>query len=308
MVEGVTQQFMAETVLPERALLKGVMDVIVPTREQALELVELQVAARRRGSSHKHRDRRAALAMDACWEATVAMELAARVVKLVVEPAAVPSGKWVSLLHYESVKADQFFQCVHKLSDGQLEALAGVRAHDGNDWVFWPDQLFVDGSDSAAISALRTAGRATGQHLKTVLLELAQRWKEFKRISHAAEHGFVYFPSEYASVVEADGTVVSFDVLALETQKDAGFGTEASWSDVVNAAASAARRALQLVTFVADVRLRFMDSLDCEAADGRLKSDWHFEPHYWFREEAVAPEMVDVLDAGFSVTWVTDAE
>src|SRR4051794_5716492 len=86
---------LSQTILPSRACLLSVRDVLAPARQAALDDA---LAAARKAARRDDHDQQAAAALACCWEAVSALELASTVAAPWVDPqTSTTSGAWVEM-------------------------------------------------------------------------------------------------------------------------------------------------------------------------------------------------------------------
>lgn len=117
-------------VLPARACLMSIGDVLGPARRPALQdsIRNARQIAKRSDSD----DRSNAAALAAMWECVACLELAATVAAPWVDPQLdSENGAWVEMTRYDGGRANRFYESSHKWSDERFGVLSGHRLRHG---------------------------------------------------------------------------------------------------------------------------------------------------------------------------------
>src|SRR5215211_7442769 len=163
-------------VLPSRACLLSVRDLLCATRRMALG-ESVQAARRLVQKKSATDDRRSAAALEVLWETVACLELAASVAAPWVDPQLQsPSGAWVEMTHYDPGRANRFYESSHKWTDARFAVLSAHRFRHGEDMSML-DTLIVEGLvDESMIAAFEEAEGATTRFLRERFETLADAW------------------------------------------------------------------------------------------------------------------------------------
>lgn len=295
-------------ILPSRACLLSVRDVLCSARRGALE-DSVRAARRTVRKSSASQDRRSAVAVETLWEAVACLELAATVAAPWVDPQLQsPNGAWVEMTRYDAGRANRFYESSHKWTDERFAILSTHRFRHGDDTSML-DMLRAEGlSDERMIAAFEEAEAATSRFLRERFDTLATAWKSMRSYAAGFEHGLLLVPAEVGAVVNADDEVIPHAIVMWETRKDASRGHIGdSVEGAIDAAEIAGMLAIDLAHHVSDARLRIVEALDFEDDEVYLRP-WQDPFPYWFRRGDVSDETLELLEANVRLAWVTVEE
>lgn len=240
---------LTNVVLPARACLLSVSDLLCPTRRDALA-DSVSAARRTLTKASATQDLRCVAALQAMWDAVSAMELAANTAAPWVDPQIQgPNGSWVEMTRYDAGRATRFYESSHKWTDERFAVVSGHRFRHGEDGSMLELMRKDMGIDDRLANAFAEAQAATSAFLRRRFEVLAGAWKSMRAYAAAYEHGLLHIPSDFGAVVDADEEVIPHAILVWETRKDASRGEVGdSVSDAVDAAEQAGGLAIDLVS------------------------------------------------------------
>jgi hypothetical protein len=289
--------------LPSRACLLSVRETLCTARRAAL--VDADRAATqvvRKGRDH---DRAMAATLTCLWEATACLELAANVAAPWVDPQ-VPAqnGGWVEMTRYDRGRANRFYESSHKWDDDRFAVLSGHVFMHGSEQTLLEYLAQAGTIDPALIAAYEEAQRATASFLRSVFVELAHGWKQFRAYAAAYEHGLLFIPSDIGDVVDKDNNVIPHALMIFQTRIDASIGQV---GDDLNPALEHAKHigelACDVAEHVADSRLRSLEVLEFVGNEVFLKP-WTNPFPYWFQRDAVSEETRALLERDVNLSWI----
>ena len=291
-------------ILPSRACLLSVRDLLCVARRGALE--DSVRAARRiaRTASASH-DQRSAAALEVLWEAVACLELAANAAAPWVDPQLPsPNGAWVEMTHYDPGRANRFYESSHKWGDERFAVLSTHRFRHGDERSML-ELMRVEGlTNERMAAAFGEAEAATTRFLRERFETLATAWKRMRAYAAAFEHGLLVVASAVGAIVDEDDNVIPHAMAVWETRKNASRGHIGdSVDDAIAAAEQAGELAIDLAHHVADARLRIVEALEFDGNDVYLRP-WEHPFPYWFRRGSVSEETLDLLERA-RIAWVT---
>jgi hypothetical protein len=289
------------TVLPSRALLVTVRDVLSDARRGALADT-VRAARRMMKSANVDDDLLGATVLEAMWDAVSCLELAANVAAPWVDPTMeAVHGRWAEMTRYDPSRVNRFYESSHKWSDEQFAALSGHRFDNGQSIV---DVLRTAGFENERFTvAFEEAEIATARFLRGRFQYLASSWAGLRGYAAAYEHGLLLAPSEYGEAVDENDQPLSQALIVWATRKDGVHWPDGmSTNDLVAYAETSGGLAVDLADYVADARLRTVESLDFEGDAVFLKPLRNPVP-YWVAKGDLSDETMALLDST-TLTWV----
>lgn len=292
-------------VLPSRALLLSVRDVLCVARRGALEDATRSARRTSAKASSSH-DARSVAALEVLWEAVACLELAANAAAPWVDPQLQsPNGAWVEMTHYDAGRANRFYESSHKWTDERFAVLSAHRFRHGDDTSML-DALRAEGlTDDRMTAAFAEAEAATTRFLRERFETLATAWKDMRAYAAAFEHGMLFVPSAVGAVVDDEDAVIPHAIVVWQTRKDSSRGQVGdSVDDAIGAAEQAGQLAIDLAHHVVDARLRVVEALEFEGDDIYLRP-WRDPFPYWFRRGDVSDETLELLERSVQIAWVS---
>jgi hypothetical protein len=288
-------------VLPSRALWITVRDVLCDACRAAL--ADAVRAARRLAKKKQgDDDLLGATVLETMWEAVSCLELAANVAAPWVDHQMdSPHGRWAEMTNYDPTRVNRFYESSHKWTDERFAALSGHRFDDGQSLV---DILSSTGFEDARFSAaFEQAETATTKLLRDRFEYLAANWGNMRGYAAAYEHGLLLVPSAYGEAVDEKNQPLSQPLIAWATRKDAVLWPgDTTITQLIDLAESAGGLAIDLADYVADARLRLVESLDFDGDKVFLRPLRNPIP-YWVNEGDLSEETIEVLDR-MRLNWV----
>jgi hypothetical protein len=111
-------------ILPSRACLLSVRDVLAPARRLALD--DAVRHARETLRRHRSRDEQSFGALECLWEATCCLELAATVGAAWIDPQLPGVAHYVEMTHYDPGRANRFYESSPSWTDERFRILSGT--------------------------------------------------------------------------------------------------------------------------------------------------------------------------------------
>lgn len=288
-------------VLPSRALWITVRDMLCDARRAAL--ADAVRAARRLAKKKEvDDDLLAATVLEAMWEAVSCLELAANVAAPWVDHQMDSShGRWAEMTKYDPTRVNRFYESSHKWTDERFAALSGHRFDDGQSLV---DVLISAGFEDERFSAaFEQAETATTRFLRDRFEYLAAHWGSLRGYAAAYEHGLLLVPSAYGDAVDEKNQPLNPPLIAWATRKDAVLWPDDTTStQLIDRAESAGGLAIDMADYVADARLRLVESLEFDGDKVFLRPLQNPIP-YWVKKGDLSAETIAVLDR-MRLNWV----
>jgi hypothetical protein len=280
--------------LPTRALLLTVQEVSCPARRLALTDA-LDAARKLKGRKHTPDDLGAAL-LAALWEAVACLELAANVAAPWVDRRLEsPHGRWPEMTRYEPGRANRFYESSHKWTDQRFASISGHRFDDREE-TSMVDAFNAFGEiDSRLTAAFNEAENATARCLRENFITLAGGWKSMRGYANSYEHGLLIAPSEYAAAVEHDETPIPLPILVLDSRKEGALFPDVSADRLLKLAETNGQLATDLAEYIADARLRLIDTIEIDGRDIWLTPMRNPIP-YWVHDGDLSQETIEFLD------------
>jgi hypothetical protein len=288
------------TVLPSRALWLTVRDMLCDARRGALA-DSIRASRRLAKKTPIDADLLGSTVLEAMWETVSCLELAANVAAPWVDPQMhAVHGRWAEMTRYDPSRVNRFYESSHKWSDGQFAALSGHRFDNGTSMV---DVLSSVGfEDKRFTAAFEHAEVATARFLRDRFQYLASIWKWLRSYAAAYEHGLLLAPSAYGEAVDDHGKTVSPVLVVWATRKDGVEWPEGMMTaELIDHAESAGGLAIDLADYVADARLRLVESLEFDGDDVFLRP-LQTPIAYWVKEGDLSAETMTLLD-GMTLKW-----
>ena len=292
-----------EMILPSRACLMTVRDVLCEARRFGLQ--DAAAAARRTTRKAKDEDRKSAAALSCLWEAVSCLELAATVAAPWVDPQLnSPSGAWVEMTRYDPGRANRFYESSHKWTDERFGVLSAHFFRHGSDGSMLEMMREFGVVDPELLGAMEEAQEATARFLRRRFEYLAARWAEMRAYAAAFEHGLLLVPSEAGQVIDDDDQVIPHAMLVWETRREGSRGHIGDTVDgAIEAAAAVGELAIDVADHVADARLQMIELLEFE--DGKVYlTPWENPFPYWVQRGDVSPEALERLQRGMRLGWL----
>jgi hypothetical protein len=160
--------------------------------------------------------------------------------------------------------------------------------------------------DERFSKAFAEAEAATSRFLRERFQRLANAWQFLKDYAASYEHGLLLVPSDYSDVVDKQEQAIEQPLIAWATRKEAAMWPEGHTArEIVDFAENIGGFAIDLADYVADVRLRLIESLEFEDGEVYVKEIRNPIP-YWIKKGDLSEETIALLD-GMSIRWA-DAE
>jgi hypothetical protein len=293
-------------ILPSRACLLSVRDVLAPARRLGLE--DAVRHARETLRRHRSRDEQSFGALECLWEATCCLELAATVGAAWIDPQLPGVAHYVEMTHYDPGRANRFYESSPNWTDERFRILSGHRFHPSrSSGESLLESLAAAGMvDERLAAAFEEAEAATARFLRERFVDLAGWWKSLFRYAHAYEHAGLLIPADLAQVIDDDGEALDSSFTVWESRKDAARGsTEGSVGDAVAVAEAAGELALDLAYHVADARLRLLAVIDVDDGQARLRP-WVDPFPFWCHEGDLSPQTLEIMQRGVVLGWVRE--
>jgi hypothetical protein len=281
-------------ILPTRALLLTVQDLLCPARRLALD--DAVGAARKLlAGTHAPDDLGAAL-LSALWESVTCLELAANITAPWVDrQLQSPHGRWAEMTRYDPGRANRFYESSHKWTDQRFGAVSGHRFDDAQG----ASMLAILGTageiDPRVSAAFGEAEAATARFLRSRFASLAAGWKSMRAYAASYEHGLLIAPSEYAQAVEHDETQIPTPILVLDSRKDGALFPDMTAQEILDMAESNGDLAIDVAEYVAEARLRLIDTIEVDGDDVYLRPTANPVP-YWVEKGELTDETIELLD------------
>ncbi len=291
----------AGTVLPSRALWLTVRDMLCDARRGALaDAVRSSRGLAKKGPVDE--DLLGSTLLEAMWEAVSCLELAANVAAPWVDPQMeAVRGRWAEMTRYDPGRVNRFYESSHKWSDMQFAALSGHRFDDGQSLL---DILRSVGfEDDRFTSAFEQAEVATADFLRDRFQYLASIWKWLRGYAAAYEHGLLLVPWTCREAIDDQGQRVLPVLVAWETRKEGVQWPDGmTVSEVIGLTESAGGLAIDTAEYVADARLRLVESLEFDGDKVFLRPLQNPIP-YWVKKGDLSEETIEALDK-MRLNWV----
>jgi hypothetical protein len=288
-------------ILPSRAIYLTVRDTLCEARR--LGLADTVQAARRKLSSSAGQDDRSAAVLETMWEVVSCLELAANVAALWVDPQLpAPNGRWAEMTFYDPMRANRFFESSHKWDDERFAALSAHRLYGDGDSSTLEILKQVGFEDERFTTAFEEAEAATNRFLRKSFHRLADAWQFLKGYAASYEHGLILVPSAYGQAVDAQEEPISVALIVSATRKDAALWPEGQTAEeIVDFAENIGGFAIDLADYVADCRLRLVESLEFENGEVYM-GEFRNPIPYWTKKGELSEETIALLD-GMSINW-----
>lgn len=243
-----------------------------------------------------------AAVLEALWEAVSCLELAANVAAPWVDPSLnSPHGRWAEMTVYDPRRVNRFYESSHKWADARFAALSGHRFDNGQSLV---DVLREAGfDDDRFTAAFDQAEAGTIRFLRDRFAYLSDTWKGLRGYAAAYEHGLLQAPAAYGTAVDEEDQPLAPPLIVWATRTNAVLWPDGMTStDLIERAETAGGLAVDLADYVADARLRLVESLDFDEGRLFLKPLQNPIP-YWVHKGDLTDETMALLD-GMSLRWV----
>jgi hypothetical protein len=287
-------------ILPSRAIYLTVRDTLCEARRMGL--ADAVQAARHKLSGPTGQDDRSAAVLETMWEAVSCLELAANVAALWVDPQLpAPNGRWAEMTFYDPSRANRFFESSHKWTDERFAALSAHRLSDGDSSTL---ELLKEAGfeDERFTTVFEEAESATSRFLRKSFRRLAEAWQFLKGYAASYEHGLILVPSAYGQAVDAQEEPISVALIVSATRKDAALWPEGQTAEeIVDFAENVGGFAIDLADYVADCRLRLVESLEFENGEVYM-GEFRNPIPYWTTRGELSEETITLLD-GMSINW-----
>jgi hypothetical protein len=293
-------------VLPSRAIYLSIRDTLCEARR--LGLADAARSARKTLSGSAGADAKAMAVLETMWEAVSCLELAANAaIPWVDAQLPGPNGRWAEATLYDGSRVNRFFESSHNWSDVRFAALSAHRYYGSGD-ASMVELLKEAGFDDARFAkAFEAAEAATNRFLRERFQRLAQAWQFLKGYAASYEHGLLLVPSDYGEAVDAHEQPMAQPLIVWATRKDAAMWPEGhSAGELVDFAENIGGFAIDVADYVADARLRLVESLEFDEGEvylGPLRNPIS----YWVTKGELSDETVALLD-GMSIGWVNREE
>lgn len=289
----ITPESLHRTLLPGAACLRAVRDTLVPLR-----MAGLNDAVRAAAGRPTHPE----LVLEAIWESSSCLELAANVAAPWVDPQLRPdSGPWGEMVVYDGGRATRFYESSHKWGATSAEVLS-AHAIGPNGSLPLIDVFERMGlRDRALLSAMRKAEAATARHMLDVLKYLATSWNQLRGLANSFEHGLVSAPPSIGVVTDStDAPIEGAFVTWLAKGEQLATLSPDQMAGALSVATDSGRLALDLARHFADARLFGFHGLDIEAGTWRFHESFSAPFPHWVRRDDLTSEERSLLLA-FSV-------
>ncbi len=288
-------------ILPSRAIYLTVRDTLCEARRLGLQ--DAAKAARRKLSGSAEEDERAAAVLETMWEAVSCLELAANVAAPWVDPQLpAPNGRWAEATYYDASRVNRFFESSHNWTDERFAALSAHRFYGSGDASTVEVLKEVGFEDERFTHAFDEAEAATNRFLRERFQQLADTWQFLKGYAASYEHGMALVPSAYGQAVDGQEQPIPVALIVAATRKDAALWPEGHTpKEIVDFAENIGGFAIDLADYVADCRLRLVESLEFDDGEVYLREMRNPIP-YWVNKGELSEETIALLD-GMSINW-----
>lgn len=293
-------------VLPSRAIYLAVRDTLCEARR--LGLSDAVRAARKKLSGPASADERAMAVLETMWEAVSCLELAANTAAPWVDsqlPA--PNGRWAEATLYDGSRVNRFFESSHNWSDVRFAALSAHRFYGSGDASTIEILEEAGFEDERFSKAFAEAEAATSRFLRERFRRLAEAWQFLKGYAASYEHGLLLVPSDYSDAVDEQEQAIEQPLIMWATRKEAAMWPEGHTThEIVDFAENIGGFAIDLADYVADARLRLVESVEFEDGEVYLQEIRNPIP-YWIKKGDLTEETIALLD-GMSIRWADPDE
>jgi hypothetical protein len=136
---------------------------------------------------------------------------------------------------------------------------------------------------------------------------LADAWQFLKGYAASYEHGLLLIPSDYSDAVDEQEQVIEQPLITWTTRKEAAMWPEGHTAhEIVDFAENIGGFAIDLTDYVANARLRLVESLEFEDGEVYVKEIRNPIP-YWVTKGDLSEETIALLD-GMSIRWADPDE